>query len=619
MKRQAAISISLSIALILISPNSFAGNLKKAGPLVASTTVINTLLTGSVPPTSSVGKNGDVYIDVKNAMLYGPKKKGIWPLGVSLKGTDGKNGNDGKAGAAGAVSSTSTPGPAGPQGPKGDIGPQGPPGLQGPKGDVPDIKQFADKFNQLTVDITKRFDRFTSVGAFAGGGGSGSYWLYDLGDTDPNLKNATDGQVLTYSTTTKKWAAQDPTGGGGGAGVDQVARTTANAAFLTANAAFDYANTINLTPYATQAYVTTQIANLVNSAPTTLDTLKELADALGDDPNFATTITASIGTVSTHSNAAFDKANSANVLAQNAYNFANTVNVKTDSAYAFANTVNVKVDSAYAFANTVNIKTDSAYAFANTVNVKVDSAYAFANTVNVKVDSAYAFANTVNVSAQAAFNKANAALSSSGFLANSVIFANSTGYISNTSNIQFFTSNNSFQVNGDIFTLNGNLRTTSTTANVFNSTPTTINFGGNTTTLNIGGSSGIVTISGTITSNVTVASNSSIASSVGYLGMPQNSQSTNYTLVIGDQGKHIYLTANGTITIPSNANVPFPIGAAVTIITNSGVTANVAISTDNLILGGIGTTGTRTVSPYGMATIIKVTATTWFISGAGVA
>ena len=261
----------------------------------------------------------------------------------------------------------------------------------------------------------------------------------------------------------------------------------------------------------------------------------------------------------------------------------------------------------------------SAYAFANTINVKTDSAYAFANTVNVKVDSAYAFANTVNVSAQAAFNKANAALSSSGFLANSVIFANSTGYISNTSNIQFFTSNNSFQVNGDIFTLTGNLRTTATTANIFNSTPTTINFGGNTTTLNIGGSSGIVNIFGTITSNVTVASNSSVASSVGYLGMPQNSQSSNYTLVIGDQGKHIYLTANGTITIPSNANVPFPIGAAVTIITNSGVTANVAISTDNLILGGIGTTGTRTVSPYGMASLLKVTANTWYISGAGVA
>lgn len=36
------------------------------------------------------------------------------------------------------------------------------------------------------------------------------------------------------------------------------------------------------------------IANLISSAPTTLDTLNELAAALGDDPNFATTIATAI-------------------------------------------------------------------------------------------------------------------------------------------------------------------------------------------------------------------------------------------------------------------------------------------------------------------------------------
>lgn len=43
--------------------------------------------------------------------------------------------------------------------------------------------------------------------------------------------------------------------------------------------------------YATQAYVATKIAELVDSSPAALDTLNELAAALGDDPNFATTIT----------------------------------------------------------------------------------------------------------------------------------------------------------------------------------------------------------------------------------------------------------------------------------------------------------------------------------------
>ena len=46
----------------------------------------------------------------------------------------------------------------------------------------------------------------------------------------------------------------------------------------------------------TKAQVDKKVSNLVNSAPETLDTLNELANALGNDPNFATTITTQIGT-----------------------------------------------------------------------------------------------------------------------------------------------------------------------------------------------------------------------------------------------------------------------------------------------------------------------------------
>tara|TARA_B100000963_G_scaffold211571_1_gene184380 strand:- start:2833 stop:3975 length:1143 start_codon:yes stop_codon:yes gene_type:complete len=47
---------------------------------------------------------------------------------------------------------------------------------------------------------------------------------------------------------------------------------------------------------ATKQYVDTEVAGIVDSAPATLDTLNELAAALGDDPNFATTTSNSIGT-----------------------------------------------------------------------------------------------------------------------------------------------------------------------------------------------------------------------------------------------------------------------------------------------------------------------------------
>lgn len=47
--------------------------------------------------------------------------------------------------------------------------------------------------------------------------------------------------------------------------------------------------------YATQTYVNNSIANLISSAPSTLDTLYELANALGNDANFSTTVTNLIG------------------------------------------------------------------------------------------------------------------------------------------------------------------------------------------------------------------------------------------------------------------------------------------------------------------------------------
>ena len=57
--------------------------------------------------------------------------------------------------------------------------------------------------------------------------------------------------------------------------------------------------------YATETYVGTAISNLVDTAPATLDTLNELAAALGDDPDFATTVSTSIGLKAPLANPAF--------------------------------------------------------------------------------------------------------------------------------------------------------------------------------------------------------------------------------------------------------------------------------------------------------------------------
>jgi hypothetical protein len=52
-------------------------------------------------------------------------------------------------------------------------------------------------------------------------------------------------------------------------------------------------------------YVDNKVADLVGSSPTTLDTLNELANALGNDPNFATTVSNSIGLKAPINNASF--------------------------------------------------------------------------------------------------------------------------------------------------------------------------------------------------------------------------------------------------------------------------------------------------------------------------
>lgn len=107
---------------------------------------------------------------------------------------------------------------------------------------------------------------------------------------------------------------------------------------------------------------------------------------------------------------------------------------------------------------------------------------------------------------------------------------------------------------------------------------------------------------------------------VGYLGIPQNSQSAAYVTVLADAGKHIiHPTADNnarTFTIASNANVAYAIGTAITFI-NLINAVTIAIASDTLILAGAGTTGSRTLAANGVATAIKITTTSWIISGAG--
>jgi len=107
---------------------------------------------------------------------------------------------------------------------------------------------------------------------------------------------------------------------------------------------------------------------------------------------------------------------------------------------------------------------------------------------------------------------------------------------------------------------------------------------------------------------------------LGYLEMPQVT-SANVTLALADSAKHFYrsTTAPHTITIPLNSSVAFGNGTVVSIVNqavgNITVTPTAGVS---LYLGGNSTSAGRTITTYGVATLMKVATDTWFINGTGV-
>ena len=109
--------------------------------------------------------------------------------------------------------------------------------------------------------------------------------------------------------------------------------------------------------------------------------------------------------------------------------------------------------------------------------------------------------------------------------------------------------------------------------------------------------------------------------SVGFRNIPINSQSAAYTAVLADSGKVIFhpsTDANArTFTIPANGSVAYPIGTALTFINMTSQVVTIAITTDTMYLSSAGTTGSRSLAQYGSATAIKMTSTTWLISGSG--
>lgn len=135
--------------------------------------------------------------------------------------------------------------------------------------------------------------------------------------------------------------------------------------------------------YATTTYVDGEIADLVASAPATLDTLNELAAALGDDANFSTTVTNSIATKAALSGADFtgDVTTTGDVgIGTSTPNTPQAVNLHisgTSSAIRMSDTSNSLTGNLYASGGEFSILTSTSHPItfktANSEAMRIDS------------------------------------------------------------------------------------------------------------------------------------------------------------------------------------------------------------------------------------------------------
>ena len=140
--------------------------------------------------------------------------------------------------------------------------------------------------------------------------------------------------------------------------------------------------------------------------------------------------------------------------------------------------------------------------------------------------------------------------------------------------------------------------------------------------VNTGSSGAFATQGGALISATTVNDTAGTGYTIGYRQMPQNNQAAagTYTLVLADDGKHVYLTGGttNTLTVPANSSVAFAIGTVITVVNNNSGSCTITGPASSLQLANGTAATSRTLATKGMASMVKVATDFWYVSGAGV-
>lgn len=173
------------------------------------------------------------------------------------------------------------------------------------------------------------------------------------------------------------------------------------------------------------------------------------------------------------------------------------------------------------------------------------------------------------------------------------------------------TTTGTLTLGGTLAVANGGTGVTSSTGTgsvVLSASPT---FTGTATFANIS----TTNVSATLVSSTNVNASSNVTDSLGNVRtIVQNAQTTGYTLLATDSGKHISITTGG-VTIPASV---FSAGQAVTIYNNSASSQTLTQASGvTMYLAGTATTGNRTLAQRGLATVLCTGTNAFVIAGGG--
>ena len=355
------------------------------------------------------------------------------------------------------------------------------------------------------------------------------------------------------------------------------------------------ANT-NTTQIATTAYVQTEINDLIASAPGALDTLNELAAALGNDASFSTTVTNSLATK----------------LPLAGGTMSGAIAMGTNKITGMGNPTSNQDAATKYYVDNVTIAPSNLTGPITSVG-SATSVAAQTGTGSTFVMQTSPTLTTPDIGVATATSINGTTIPSS----KTLVATDSTTYVvpSQTGN------------SGKYLTTNGTTSSWGTVASYSAPTLGSTSIASGSTVSNVNG----LTINSTTipTSKTLVATDSTDTLTNKTLTTPVITQGTStptfstnaYTLVSGDAGK-LLLASNsstaGTVNIPTNASVAFATGTEIHIIqTGSGqLTIQATSSGTTTVLS----TGATAAAPklrvqYSAATLIKTATDTWYVVG----